>query len=103
MAIDPALDALIFELAASLDRPQRAAFEAAARAALAAAGCSGCGAAYRVLAPLQRGFWDPPDDQRIGAPRGPTNRRPSKLISAEAIGGPDPREGARDHRRFQAV
>jgi hypothetical protein len=98
---DPAFDALISELSASLD--QRAAFEAAARAALAAAGCSGCGAAYRVLAPLQRGYWDPPPDPRVGEPRGAGNRRPSKLMAGPPIGGPDPREGARDRRRFQAV
>ena len=68
---DPQFDALIYELAASLERPQRVAFEAAARAALAAANCTGIGAAYRLLVPIQRVHWDPPDDQRIGAPRGP--------------------------------
>ena len=69
-ACDPDLDALICELAASLAPSARVAFELAARDALQAAGCSGCGAAYRVLAPLQRGFWDPPsDDAARGAPR----------------------------------
>ena len=74
-ACDPDLDALIAELAASLTPPQRVAFEAAARAALVAAGCSGCGAAYRLLAPLQRGFWDPPgttgSPMRVHAISGP--------------------------------
>jgi len=95
------IDALLIELAASLVPPQRAAFEAAARVALAAAGCSGCGAAYRVLAPLQRGYWDPPSDdmRREGA----RHLRPSKLASAEPIGAPDPREDARLRRRFRAV
>lgn len=95
------IDALLIELAASLVPPQRAAFEAAARAALAAAGCSGCGAAYRVLAPLQRGYWDPPSDdmRREGA----RHLRPSKLASAEPIGAEDPRTGARDRNRLRAV
>jgi hypothetical protein len=91
------IDALLIELAASLTPPQRAAFEAAARAALDAAGCSGCGAAYRVLAPLQRGYWDPPVDTRhMGArPSGA-----SRLCADVPIGASDPREGARDRRRF---
>ena len=59
------IELLISELSASLIPPQRYAFEAAARAALAAANCSGCGAAYRVLGPLQRAFWDPPPDLRV--------------------------------------
>ena len=67
------VEQLIFELGASLAPPQRTAFEAAARAALAAVGCSGCGAAYRVLAPLQRGYWDPPDDLHL-AHAGPRHR-----------------------------
>jgi hypothetical protein len=102
MATDPALDALISELAASLDRSRRAAFEAAARAALATANCTGIGAAYRLLAPLQRDFWDPPDDQRIGAPRGPANRRPSKLMAGPPIGVEDPRAIARARNAFRA-
>src|SRR6516162_3210474 len=85
------IDALLIELAAPLTPPQRAALEAAAHAALAAAGCSGCGAAYRVLAPLQRGYWDPPSDWATNAPLGVGSRRPSKLASAEPIGADDPR------------
>jgi hypothetical protein len=64
-ACDPDLDALIVEFGAALAPSARAAFELAARDALQAAGCSGAGAAYRVLAPLQRGFWDPPADDRL--------------------------------------
>ena len=101
-ACDPDLDALIAELAASLTPPHRVAFEAAARAALVAAGCSGCGAAYRLLAPLQRGFWDPPADDRL-AHAGARHQRPSKLASAEPIGADDPRTGGRDRRRLRAV
>ena len=97
------VEQLIHELGASLARPQRVAFEAAARAALEATGCSGSGAAYRVLVPIQRLHWDPPDDQRIGQPLGVGSRRPSKLASAEPIGADDPRTGARDRRRLQAV
>jgi len=96
------VELLISELSASLAPPQRYAFLAAARAALAAAGCSGCGAAYRVLAPLQRGFWDPPADTRALA--GPRHHgRRSKLIEAPAVGADDPRVGGRDRHRFEAV
>jgi hypothetical protein len=97
------VDSLISELAASLVPPQRAAFEAAARAALEAVNCSGAGAAYRVLAPLQRGYWDPPSDWATNAPSGPGSRRPSKLVTAEAIGRDDPRVGGRDRHRLRAV
>jgi hypothetical protein len=62
---DPDFDSLICELGAALSPSARDAFEAAAHDALAAARCSGPGAAYRVLAPLQRGFWDPPADDRL--------------------------------------
>ena len=96
------VEQLISELSASLIPPQRTAFETAARAAVAAAGCSGIGAAYRVLAPLQRGYWDPPPDDRL-ANTGARHYRPSKLVQAEAIGAPDPREGGRDRHRLRAV
>ena len=95
------LEQLILELSFSLVPPQRRAFEVAARAALAAAGCSGCGAAYRLLAPLQREFFDPPSDAR--AILGARHHRSSKLIAAQPIGGSDPREGARDRNRLRAV
>jgi hypothetical protein len=77
---------LIFELAASLERPQRDAFEIAARAALAAAGCNGdgVGAAYRLLRDVQRRHWDPPpDDARAYGAR---HQRASKLADGPAIG-----------------
>ena len=96
------VDELLSELSASLIPAQRYAFLAAARAALEAAGCSGCGAAYRVLAPLQRGFWDPPADTRaLAGPR--HHARRSKLIEPPAVGADDPRVGGRDRHRFEAV
>src|SRR5262245_22043568 len=97
MSIPDEIDGLLVELAASLTPPQRAAFEAAARAALAATNCSGCGAAYRVLAPLQRGFWDPPPDERQ-ANSGARHYRESRLKAQSAIGAPDPREDGRARR-----
>jgi len=98
--LDLDAELLISELSASLIPPHRYAFEAAARAALAAVGCSGCGAAYRVLAPLQRQFFDPPDDMRR---EGARHLRPSKLQNLPAVGAEDPRTGARDRNRLRAV
>jgi hypothetical protein len=96
------VELLISELAASLIAPQRYAFLDAARAALAAAGCSGCGAAYRVLAPLQRGYWDPPADN-TEAHAGARHHRSSKLRDLPAVGAEDPRTGARDRHRLRAM
>jgi hypothetical protein len=78
------VEQLISELSASLIPPQRAAFEVAARAALVAAGCSGCGAAYRVLVPLQRAYWDPPADDRL-AHSGARHQRSSKLADGPPL------------------
>jgi len=89
-ACDPVFDVLICELAASLAPPMRAAFELAARDALAAAGCSGVGAAYRVLAPLQRGFWDPPADDRLahsGARHLPRRSEAAAPIEDDSVRG----------------
>jgi hypothetical protein len=93
------IDSLLIELGASLDRSQRVAFEAAARAALAATGCSGVGAAYRILGPIQRAHWDAPPDLRVST--GARHYRESKLQALPAIGGPDPREGGRDRNSFR--
>jgi hypothetical protein len=79
------VELLIFELSASLVPPQRYAFLAAARAVLGAAGCSGCGAAYRLLAPLQRAYWDPPAGDRV-ANTGARHHRSSKLADGPPIG-----------------
>jgi hypothetical protein len=98
---DLEFESLILELGASLIPPQRRAFEAAARAALAATSCSGCGAAYRVLGPLQRAFFDPPSDAR--AISGARHHQTSKLTDGPPIGASDPREGGRERRKFQTV
>ena len=100
--LDLDIELLISELSASLIPPHRYAFETAARAALAVANCSGCGAAYRVPAPLQRSYWDPPADN-YQAHAGAHHHRSSKLRDLPAVGAEDPRTGARDRRRFQAV
>jgi hypothetical protein len=94
---DSDFDPLISSLAAPLLPGDRAAFRAAAESALA--GCSGEGAAYRILAPLWRTFFRPPPDdiRREGA----RHHRSSKLIQAEPIGAEDPRTGARDRHRLQ--
>ena len=94
---DLELELLIAELAASLVPPQRHAFETAARAALAAAGCSGPGAAFRLLAPLQRDFFDPPSDDRA-AHGGARHQRASKL----ADGPPLDEDSARGRASIRA-
>jgi len=96
------VELLISELAASLIPPQRYAFLDAARAALAAVGCSGCGAAYRILGPLQRAYWDPPPDDRM-ANTGARHYRESKLQALPAVGADDPRTGGRDRHRLRVV
>jgi hypothetical protein len=81
---DPQFDALIFELAASLECPQRAAFEDAARAVVAALPYLGPGVVYRALKPLQRQFFNPPADERLAY--GPRRQfRGNKLSSAPPI------------------
>ena len=97
---DPQLDALIFELAASLERP--AAFEDAARAVVAALPHPGPGVVFRALKPLQRQFFSPPADTRIGQTRGSGIRRPSKLIAAEPLGEDSARCGERVRNALRA-
>jgi hypothetical protein len=87
------IDTLISELSASLEPPQHAAFEAAARSALAGLDCAGPGLAYRILVPLQRRFFDPPDDARVIA--GPRHHRQNKLNALPPVGAEDPRGTAR--------
>jgi len=95
------VELLISELSASL--PRRGAFEAAARAALAAIPeCQlGPGAAFRALRELQRLHFDAPSDdmRRVGA----RHHRSSKLADGPPIGAEDPRTGARDRHRLRAV
>ena len=102
MAISEDVELLISELSSSLIPPQRRAFEAAAHAVLEAAGCSGIGAAYRLIGPLQRAFWDPPADN-YAAHAGAHHHRVSKLRGLPAVGAEDPRTGARDRNRLRAV
>jgi len=71
------IEQLIAELSVSLIPPQRTAFAAAAQVALQ--GCSGPGAAYRILRDLQRGFWDPPADGRELA--GARHQRASRAVT----------------------
>jgi len=60
--VDP--DILISRLAGPLSPANRVAFRRAAEAALAALPCAGEGIVYRTVAPLQRAYFDPPDDTR---------------------------------------
>jgi hypothetical protein len=88
------VDLLVVQLAASLEPPQHAAFIDAARTALADIPCLGPGSAYRLLVPLQRRFFDPPDDAvEAHAPR--HYRRPTKLSSLPPVGAEDVRGTAR--------
>jgi hypothetical protein len=87
------VDLLVVQLAASLEPSQHNAFVDAARMALADIPCLGPGSAYRVLAPLQRRFFDPPDDARVIA--GPRHHQPNKLNSLPPVGAEDARGTAR--------
>jgi hypothetical protein len=80
--VDP--DLLISRLAGPLAPDMRQAFRRAAEDALARVPCAGEGALYRALAPLQRVYFDPPDDRRAAwdIEREP---RISKLTTKPAI------------------
>jgi hypothetical protein len=91
------VDLLLSELSASLSPPQHSAFIAAARAALVDVPCLGPGVAYRILADLQKRYFDPPPDVRH-ANLGPRHYRASKLAAAQPIGADDPRCGGRQRR-----
>jgi hypothetical protein len=94
------VDLLVIQLAASLEPPQHAAFIDAARTALADIPCLGPGSAYRILVPLQRRFFDPPEDR---VAYGPSHHKPNKLNSLPPVGADDPRTGGRDRTRLRAV
>jgi hypothetical protein len=85
MSIPDDINALIYQLAASLPPPQYTAFIAAAHRALAGVPNLGVGSAYRALAELQRNYFTPAPDQRIGQSRFGVRRR-SKLIDGAPIG-----------------
>ena len=88
------VDALISRLASPLSPPAREAFRRAAEDALAHVSCLGEGVAFRILAALQRDFFDPPDDSRAAwdIAREP---RASKLKKAAPIGRDDCRASGR--------
>ena len=88
------VDLLLSELSASLAPSQYAAFLVAARAALANVPCLGPGNAFRLLATLQRSYFDPPPDARH-ANLGARHHRASKLAAAPPIGAEDPRATGR--------
>jgi len=94
-------DVLISRLAGGLAPPDRAAFRSAAEAAIEQIPCAGEGIAYRTLRDVWRGFFRPPEETHH--PVGVGSKRPSKLVAGEAIGAPDPREGARSRNQFRAV
>ena len=75
---------LISRLAGPLSPRDRAAFRRAAEDALARVPCWGEGAVYRVVASLQRAFFDPPPDGRVHWDI-EQELRPSKLRDAPAI------------------
>jgi hypothetical protein len=81
-SIPDEIDELVLQLAASLAPSQYDAFVIAARTALAGIPCIGPGSAYRVLAPLQRRFFDPPEE-RVAV--GPRHHHPNKLNSLPPI------------------
>ena len=60
--VDP--DILLSRLAGPLAPDVRQAFRRAAEDALTRVPCQGEGAIYRAIAPLQRAYFDPPDDHR---------------------------------------
>ena len=90
----PDVEALISRLAGPLAPSAQEAFRRAAKDALAHVPCLGEGVAFRVLAALQRAFFDPPDDLRAAwdIARGP---RASKLKKAAPIGRDDCRAAGR--------
>jgi hypothetical protein len=80
--VDP--EHIISRLAGPLEPAARAAFRRAAEAALAALPCAGEGIIYRIVAPLQRAYFDPPTDCRAGWDI-EQELRPSKLRDAGPI------------------
>jgi hypothetical protein len=78
------VDLLITRLAGPLTPDARQAFRRAAEDALARVHCQGEGAIYRAVAPLQRAFFDPPNDHRASWDISQESRA-SKLRAAPAI------------------
>jgi hypothetical protein len=82
---DVDLDHIISRLAGPLEPAARAAFRRAAEAALAALPCAGEGIVYRTLAPLQRVYFDPPNDRVAAWDIGQEVSRASKLKAGPPI------------------
>jgi hypothetical protein len=80
--IDP--DTLISRLAGPLAPDVRPSFRRAAEDALTRVPCWGEGAVYRAVAPLQRAYFDPPNDHRAAWDITQESRT-SKLRAAPAI------------------
>jgi hypothetical protein len=78
-------DTLISRLAGPLPLDARAAFRAAAEAALALVPCWGEGAAYRAVSVLQRDYFDPPADHRMTWDISHEMFRSSKLRAAPPL------------------
>ena len=100
MSLPAEIDELVLQLAASLTPSQYDAFVIAARTTLAGIPCIGPGSAYRVLAPLQRRFFDPPEE-RVAV--GPRHHHQTKLTMLPPVGAEDPRTGGRDRTRLRMV
>jgi hypothetical protein len=86
MSDDVDAETLIARLSGPLAPPDRAAFRKAAEAALAHVPCLGEGAAYRVLAQLQRRYFIPVDDYKAAWDIGHEIFRSNKLRDKPAIG-----------------
>jgi hypothetical protein len=82
---DADFDLLVSRLAGPLPLAMREAFRQAAAAAAAGVSCPGEGSLYRALVPVQRAFFDPPDDCRAGWDIGFERPRASKLIAARPL------------------
>jgi hypothetical protein len=86
---DAETDLLISRLSGPLAPDARQAFRTAAEAALVHIPCWGEGAVYRAIAPLQRAFFNPPDDHRaawdISYERTRASGRVSKLLAAPGL------------------
>jgi hypothetical protein len=99
MSLPTEIDELVQQLGSSLDPSQHHAFVAAAQTALAGIPNLGPGSAYRVLAPLQRRFFDPPSDGR--AVHGPRHLA-TKLTALPPIAAVEEPQGVERRRTMWA-
>jgi hypothetical protein len=99
---DADVDSLIARLAGPLTPDARPAFRRAAETALSQISCQGEGAVYRAIAPLQRAFFDPPNDYRASWDISQESRA-SKLRAAPAIAYGGDQRRVRYRRQLKAV